>query len=60
MGGVLQAKASMDVNFVIVKNVLAAKYRVLFYPLAHCCFIMFEKLVLCERLAFLNHRPSTS
>ncbi|XP_019167494.1 PREDICTED: DNA topoisomerase 2-binding protein 1 isoform X1 [Ipomoea nil] len=27
MGGVLQAKASMDVNFVIVKNVLAAKYR---------------------------------
>ncbi|KAL0927051.1 hypothetical protein M5K25_001204 [Dendrobium thyrsiflorum] len=27
MGGVLQAKAAMDVNFVIVKNVLAAKYK---------------------------------
>lgn len=28
MGGVLQTKASLDVNFVIVKNVLAAKYKV--------------------------------
>ena len=28
MGGVLQAKASLDVSFVIVKNVLAAKYKV--------------------------------
>lgn len=28
MGGVLHAKASLDVNFVIVKNVLAAKYKV--------------------------------
>lgn len=27
MGGVLQTKASMDVSFVIVKNVLAAKYK---------------------------------
>ncbi|XP_043721482.1 DNA topoisomerase 2-binding protein 1-A-like isoform X2 [Telopea speciosissima] len=27
MGGVFQARASMDVNFVIVKNVLAAKYK---------------------------------
>ncbi|XP_044480329.1 DNA topoisomerase 2-binding protein 1-A-like isoform X1 [Mangifera indica] len=27
MGGVLQTKASLDVNFVIVKNVLAAKYK---------------------------------
>ncbi|KAI3671695.1 hypothetical protein L1987_87435 [Smallanthus sonchifolius] len=29
MGGVLQTKASSDVSFVIVKNVLAAKYKVL-------------------------------
>lgn len=28
MGGVLHAKASLDLNFVIVKNVLAAKYKV--------------------------------
>ncbi|CAI9266608.1 unnamed protein product [Lactuca saligna] len=27
MGGLLQTKASMDINFVIVKNVLAAKYK---------------------------------
>ncbi|KAJ4965475.1 hypothetical protein NE237_017324 [Protea cynaroides] len=27
MGGVLQTKASMDINFVIGKNVLAAKYK---------------------------------
>ncbi|XP_019456415.1 PREDICTED: DNA topoisomerase 2-binding protein 1-A isoform X2 [Lupinus angustifolius] len=27
MGGVLHAKASLDLNFVIVKNVLAAKYK---------------------------------
>ncbi|KAG6527649.1 hypothetical protein ZIOFF_009775 [Zingiber officinale] len=27
MGGVLHTKASQDVNFVIVKNVLAAKYK---------------------------------
>ncbi|KAL2317840.1 hypothetical protein Fmac_031716 [Flemingia macrophylla] len=27
MGGVLQSKSSMDVNFVIVKTVLAAKYK---------------------------------
>ncbi|XP_049346029.1 uncharacterized protein LOC125810603 isoform X1 [Solanum verrucosum] len=27
MGGVLQTKASLDVSFVIVKNVLAAKYK---------------------------------
>ncbi|GKU87761.1 hypothetical protein SLEP1_g2105 [Rubroshorea leprosula] len=28
MGGMLQSKASLDVSFVIVKNVLAAKYKV--------------------------------
>lgn len=28
MGGVLLTKASLDVNFVIAKNVLAAKYKV--------------------------------
>lgn len=28
MGGQLLAKASLDVSFVIVKNVLAAKYKV--------------------------------
>lgn len=28
MGGVLHIKASLDLNFVIVKNVLAAKYKV--------------------------------
>lgn len=28
MGGVLQSKPSLDVSFVIVKNVLAAKYKV--------------------------------
>jgi len=28
MGGILQTKASLDVNFVIVKDVLAAKYKV--------------------------------
>jgi len=28
MGGVLLSRASSDVNFVIVKNVLAAKYKV--------------------------------
>ncbi|KAE9595895.1 putative BRCT domain-containing protein [Lupinus albus] len=27
MGGILHAKASLDLNFVIVKNVLAAKYK---------------------------------
>ncbi|XP_042507747.1 DNA topoisomerase 2-binding protein 1-A-like isoform X2 [Macadamia integrifolia] len=27
MGGVLQTRASIDVNFVVVKNVLAAKYK---------------------------------
>ena len=30
MGGVLHTKASPDVSFVIVKNVLAAKYKVCF------------------------------
>lgn len=29
MGGILHTKASLDVNFVIVKSVLAAKYKVL-------------------------------
>lgn len=28
MGGALQTKTSLDLNFVIVKNVLAAKYKV--------------------------------
>jgi len=28
MGGVLHTKTSLDLNFVIVKNVLAAKYKV--------------------------------
>ncbi|KAJ1397084.1 BRCT domain [Sesbania bispinosa] len=28
MGGVLHTKASLDLNFVVVKNVLAAKYKV--------------------------------
>lgn len=28
MGGILQTKASLDVNFVIVNDVLAAKYKV--------------------------------
>ena len=28
MGGVLLTKASLDVSFVIVKNVIAAKYKV--------------------------------
>jgi hypothetical protein len=28
MGGLLQSKVSMDVNFVIAKDVLAAKYKV--------------------------------
>jgi topoisomerase (DNA) II binding protein 1 len=28
MGGVLQTKASVDVRFVVVKNVSAAKYKV--------------------------------
>lgn len=31
MGGVLHTKASLDVSFVIVKNVLAAKYKVFYY-----------------------------
>lgn len=28
MGGLLQINGSMDVNFVIVKDVMAAKYKV--------------------------------
>lgn len=28
MGGVLQSRTSADISFVIVKNVLAAKYKV--------------------------------
>lgn len=32
MGGVLQTKATLDVSFVIVKNVLAAKYKVCLLP----------------------------
>jgi hypothetical protein len=28
MGGLLQTKVSMDVNFVVAKDVLAAKYKV--------------------------------
>ena len=28
MGGVLHTKTSLDLNFVLVKNVLAAKYKV--------------------------------
>ena len=28
MGGALHSKASLDINFVVVKNVLAAKYKV--------------------------------
>ena len=28
MGGLLQTKVAMDVNFVIAKDVLAAKYKV--------------------------------
>lgn len=28
MGGALHSKTSLDINFVIVKNVLAAKYKV--------------------------------
>ena len=36
MGGVLHPKASLDVSFVIVKNVLAAKYKVWYL----CCSIM--------------------
>ncbi|RYQ96851.1 hypothetical protein Ahy_B08g092748 [Arachis hypogaea] len=31
MGGLLHAKASLDLNFVIVKNILAAKYKILLY-----------------------------
>lgn len=31
MGGVLHAKASLDVNFVIVKNVLAGKYKASYF-----------------------------
>lgn len=32
MGGVLLTKASLDINFVIVKDVLAAKYKVCWSP----------------------------
>ncbi|XP_020573564.1 DNA topoisomerase 2-binding protein 1 isoform X2 [Phalaenopsis equestris] len=43
MGGVLLAKTSMDVNFVIVKNVLAAKYKwalhVLKKPIVNMCWL---------------------
>jgi len=35
MGGVLHTKTSLDLNFVIVKNVLAAKYKVWYKFLAH-------------------------
>lgn len=31
MGGVLHTKASLDVSFIIVKNVLAAKYKVFMF-----------------------------
>lgn len=35
MGGMLHMKASLDVSFVIVKSVLAAKYKVLKFYLLH-------------------------
>lgn len=38
MGGVLQTKATLDVSFVIVKNVLAAKYKVYLLP-KDCVFV---------------------
>lgn len=41
MGGVLLSKASSDVSFVIVKNVLAAKYKVWYMKM---CSIHFGTL----------------
>lgn len=38
MGGVLHTKASSDVSFVIVKNVLAAKYKVLLKIMVYFSF----------------------
>lgn len=35
MGGVLHTKTSLDLNFVIVKNVLARKYKVWYKFLSH-------------------------
>lgn len=43
MGGVLHTKASLDVDFVIVKSVLAAKYKV--FDFIHC-FIKATRLSL--------------
>lgn len=34
MGGVLHTKASLDVSFVIAKNALAAKYKVVLLELS--------------------------
>ena len=43
MGGVLHTKASSDVSFVIVKNVLAAKYKVFRFLTYKCILNLFLK-----------------
>ena len=48
MGGVLHTKASSDVSFVIVKNVLAAKYKVFRFLTYKCILNLFLK---CEGTA---------
>lgn len=50
MGGVLHTKASLDVNFVIVKNVLAAKYKV--WLLKFMFYIILNYLLVFKYLLF--------
>ena len=40
MGGVYHSKASSDVSFVLIKNVLAAKYKVSYFK----CLFFFSKV----------------
>lgn len=44
MGGVLHTKASLDVNFVIVKNVLAGKYKASYFNFSLSLFSKFNAL----------------
>lgn len=44
MGGVLQTRASADVSFVIAKNALAAKYKVVLLELSHCNLLLEDRL----------------
>lgn len=67
MGGVLHTKASLDVSFVIAKNALAAKYKVVLLELSiclmwcvcvfrlfHSSFKIFLQIFILQNLKFLT------